>query len=149
MSKCWSCECSALGLCGGGPQTRWCEENPGPGGGCTGGDVGAPGIMAMTPAQIEASTTKFWGTRDEQGNLVLQGVGFLATAGMREGDVLVSVNGLAYNDEKHRQTILRIDFPDSKQLTVAFRYGRGKVVEQSSVIANPAYSLPRDPKEET
>ncbi len=145
MSVCWSCECNtALGMCGSGPKTRYCESFPG---GCTGGDVGDLGILEKTPEEIEKSMTKFYGQRDYDGNLVLEGVGWLAAAGLRKGDVLLGADHLRYSDETERQQILTCQFA-APDLRLVFRYGNGKVTHEAR-IANLAYSLPRIHNEET
>ncbi len=139
MSKCWGCRCSSFQICGGGPATSWCEQLPN---GCDEGDLGDFNIASKSKDEMEKSTTKFYGKRDKEGNLVLEEAGFLANAGLSKGDVLLGVNGLLYNDPKQREEILTCAFT-SPSLTIAFRYGSGKV-EQSAVTANPAYSSPRD-----
>lgn len=144
MSKCWACKCSlAFGACGGGPNTSWCENYPQ--GGCTGGDLGDLNIDNLTPDEIAASTTKFYGTRDRDGNLTLQEPGFLAAAGIRKGDTLIGVNALNYADDKERQDILRCCFTNPR-LLIRFRYG-GATLTHEQAIDNPAYS-PLPPKNE-
>lgn len=142
MSKSWYMQCQT-GLCFNGGPTTWCESfYPS---GCQGGDVGVAGIEDLTSAEIEASTAKFYGTRDKDGNLLLEEAGFLAAAGLRAGDTLVGINSLRYSDEKERQQILLCKFP-SAHIVVRFRYATG-LLEQAATIPNPAYASQDTDKE--
>jgi hypothetical protein len=139
MAKEWGKQCQT-GLCFNGEPTQYCE--PFYPNGCRGGDVGLFNIESLKPEEIEASTAKFYGTRDPDGNLLLEEPGFLAKAGLRRGDTLLGINSLSYSDEKDRQEILHCRFTRS-HLLIHFRYNGGKL-DQNQTIENPAYSLPPD-----
>jgi hypothetical protein len=105
----WSKEChQSTGLCGNSLPTNYCTgQQP-----CSGGSVGDLNIMAMTPKEIEASETKFWGTYTREGDLKLVGAGMLAAGGMKPGDVLVSVCGFKFANPFDRKTILTWQFKE-------------------------------------
>lgn len=122
MSKQWGKEChQASGLCGNGEPWTWCEgQQP-----CQGGGVGLVGedISLLSPAQIEASTNKFYGTYTKEGGLKLIEVGGLREAGVEPGNVLLGVypngqRGFQMSNKDERQQILRWSFPVTKILSI-------------------------------
>jgi hypothetical protein len=117
----WSKEChQGSGLCGNSDPTNWCSgQQP-----CTGGGVGDLRILLKTPKEIEASETKFWGTWTKDGALKLIGCGMLAAAGLRPGDVLMSVQGFKLANRFDRKTILTWQFKEELIRVVYLRENR-------------------------
>lgn len=95
MPKTWSATCGENNQCWGAQPTSWCEKI---GDDCFCGDLGDLGIADIQPDKfqetMDASTTKFYGTRTKNGGLQLQEVGMLAAAGLQVGDELLGVTPL-------------------------------------------------------
>jgi hypothetical protein len=125
--KRYGCKCGPLNDCGDPAGPGWMCETFGPGA-CSEWPVGDFVDWSLPQdelqAALEASTTKFYGSFDKNGGIVLEEVGMLAAAGLKQGDTLLAVEGFRLANQFDRRTILTWQFNGKKVAVTFVRKGR-------------------------
>lgn len=139
-------DCGPLKDCGNPNPLAMCETDGQ--GNCSEWIQGDMGIMEKFDAlsaddfhlAMEASTTRFFGKENKDGNLVLEHVGMLKAAGLVKGDVLTGVVEVVkgetstYTMESHQEKILSWPF-ESGLLNIKFKRAG---LSHSASMKNPA-----------
>jgi hypothetical protein len=143
MSRYYGSRCGIANNCVGNHPGWWCECDGQ--GNCSEGGVGDFGIEGLVGDDLHkylsASTTKFEGKWNKEGNLVLENVGMLADAGLRPFDTLIGVVEISPAQSRYtalkndRIKILTWDFLAPE---VGIIYSRSNGA-QSGVMANPQF----------